>query len=75
MEAIRPTCDCRYLRLFHLPFSFFWHPYHPLGSRVGQFVLLLFLALRGAPPPGHPLSLGRGCFGLLREGHASGRLA
>lgn len=72
MEVIGPTCDCRY---FSPPFLLFWHPYHPLGSRVGQFVLLLFLAPRGATPTGHPLSLGRGCFGLLREGHASGRLA
>lgn len=75
MEVTEPTYDSLCFWLFHLPFSLLWPPYHLLGSRVGQFVLLLFLALRGAPPPGHPLSAGRGCFGLLREGHASGRLA
>lgn len=50
-------------------------PYHLLGCRVGQFVLLLFLAPRGAPPPGHPRSVGRSRSGLQREGHASRRLA
>lgn len=38
-------------------FFFFLPPYHLLGGRVGQFVLLLFLALRGAPLTGHSLSL------------------